>query len=153
GSTDASETDVQRLGDMASEAPVIRLVNQFITQAVELRASDIHIEPNVDAVLVRYRIDGLLRTVQTLAPGQRAAVTSRIKIIAKLDTAERRLPQDGRIKIAIRGVDIDFRVSTIPTVYGESVVMRILDRSRVELDFGKLGFNAAHVAGFRELMS
>jgi len=153
GAADASETDVQRLRDMASEAPVIRLVNQIITHAVELRASDIHIEPNVDAVLVRYRIDGLLRTEQTLPPGQRAAVTSRIKIMAKLDIAERRLPQDGRIKIAIRGVDIDFRVSTIPTIYGESVVMRILDRTRVELDFVKLGFDAAHVAGLRSLMN
>jgi general secretion pathway protein E len=150
---EASEVDVQRLRDMASEAPTIRLVNQIIAQAVEMRASDIHVEPNVDAVLVRYRIDGLLRTAQSLAPGLRAAVTSRIKIMAKLDIAERRLPQDGRIKIAVRGVDIDFRISTIPTAFGESVVMRILDRSRVELDFAKLGFSDAHVAAFVDLMS
>jgi general secretion pathway protein E len=153
GGADASEIDVQRLRDMASEAPTIRLVNQIIAQAVETRASDIHVEPNVDAVLVRYRIDGVLRTAQTLAPGLRAAVTSRIKIMAKLDIAERRLPQDGRIKIAVRGVDIDFRISTIPTAFGESVVMRILDRSRVELDFAKLGFSEAHVAKFTELMN
>jgi general secretion pathway protein E len=150
---EASEVDVQRLRDMASEAPTIRLVNQIIAQAVETRASDIHVEPNVDTVLVRYRIDGLLRTAQTLAPGLRAAVTSRIKIMAKLDIAERRLPQDGRIKIAVRGVDIDFRISTIPTAFGESVVMRILDRSRVELDFAKLGFSDAHVAAFADLMN
>jgi general secretion pathway protein E len=150
---EASEVDVQRLRDMASEAPTIRLVNQIIGQAVETRASDIHVEPNVDTVLVRYRIDGLLRTAQTLAPGLRAAVTSRIKIMAKLDIAERRLPQDGRIKIAVRGVDIDFRISTIPTAFGESVVMRILDRSRVELDFAKLGFSDAHVAAFADLMN
>jgi len=126
---DANEIDVQRLRDMASEAPTIRLVNQIIYSAVELRASDIHIEPNIDQVLVRYRIDGALRTAQTLAPNLRAAVTSRIKIMSRLDIAERRLPQDGRIKIAVRGIDIDFRVSTIPTVFGESVVLRILDRS------------------------
>jgi general secretion pathway protein E len=153
GGTDASEVDVQRLRDMASEAPTIRLVNQIIAQAVAARASDIHVEPGVDAVLVRYRIDGVLRTAQILAPGLRAAVTSRIKIMAKLDIAERRLPQDGRIKIAVRGVDIDFRISTIPTAFGESVVMRILDRSRVELDFAKLGFSAAHVTAFTDLMN
>jgi general secretion pathway protein E len=153
GGADASEVDVQRLRDMASEAPTIRLVNQVIAQAVETRASDIHVEPDVDAVLVRYRVDGVLRTAQTLAPGLRAAVTSRIKIMAKLDIAERRLPQDGRIKIAVRGVDIDFRISTIPTAFGESVVMRILDRSRVELDFAKLGFSAAHVTAFTDLMN
>jgi general secretion pathway protein E len=149
---DASEIDVQRLRDMASEAPTIRLVNQIITNAVELRASDIHIEPKVDSVVVRYRIDGSLRTAQTLAAGLRAAVTSRIKIMSKLDIAERRLPQDGRIKIAVRGIDVDFRISTLPTAFGESVVMRILDRSRVELDFCKLGFSAADVATLQCLM-
>ena len=153
GSAEASEIDVQRLHDMASEAPTIRLVNQIIANAVEMRASDIHLEPTADAVLVRYRIDGMLRTAQTLAPDLRAVVTSRIKIMSRLDIAERRLPQDGRIKIAVRGVDIDFRVSTAPTVFGESVVLRILDRSRVDLDFVKLGFDASHIAGVQELMS
>ena len=153
GSAEASEIDVQRLRDMASEAPTIRLVNQIIGNAVELRASDIHIEPTVDAVLIRYRIDGLLRTAQTLGAELRAVVTSRIKIMSRLDIAERRLPQDGRFKIAARGVDIDFRVSTVPTAFGESVVLRILDRSRVDLDFVKLGFDAAHVAALRELMN
>jgi general secretion pathway protein E len=152
GLADSADIDVERLRDMASEAPTIRLVNQLIANAVEVQASDIHIEPAVDSVLVRYRIDGSLRTAQALAPGQRAAVTSRIKIMAKLDIAERRLPQDGRIKIAIRGVDIDFRISTIPTVFGESVVMRILDRTRVELDFVKLGFDAPHIATLRGLL-
>jgi general secretion pathway protein E len=150
---DANEIDVQRLRDMASEAPTIRLVNQIIFGAVELRASDIHIEPNVDQVLVRYRIDGALRTAQTLAPNLRAAVTSRIKIMSRLDIAERRLPQDGRIKIAVRGIDIDFRVSTIPTVFGESVVLRILDRSRVVLNFEKLGFHEQHITALSELMA
>ena len=150
---EASELDVQRLRDIASEAPVIRLVNQIIANAVEAHASDIHVEPDVDQVLVRYRIDGMLRTAQTLTPALRAAVTSRIKIMSKLDIAERRMPQDGRIKIAVRGVDIDFRVSTIPTAFGESVVLRILDRSRVELDFAKLGFAADHVTALQGLLS
>lgn len=150
---EASDNDVQRLRDMASEAPTIRLVNQLIANAVEARASDIHIEPNADAVLVRYRIDGALRTAQTLPGNQRAAVTSRIKIVASLDIAERRLPQDGRIRIAVRGVDIDFRVSTVPTAFGESVVMRILDRSRVELNFIKLGFPAALIDAFQRLLN
>ena len=138
---------------MASEAPTIRLVNQIIFNAVELRASDIHVEPNVDSVLVRYRIDGALRTAQILPPNLRAAVTSRIKIMSRLDIAERRLPQDGRIKIAVRGVDIDFRVSTIPTVFGESVVLRILDRSRIDLNFERLGFHEKHIAALQELMA
>jgi general secretion pathway protein E len=153
GAGEASETDIQRLRDMASEAPTIRLVNQIISDAVEARASDIHVEPTGDTVLVRYRIDGALRTVRTLAPDLRAATTSRLKIMARLDIAERRLPQDGRIKVAVRGIDIDLRVSTIPTAFGESVVLRILDRSRVELDFGKLGFGADHLGAFQGIMS
>src|SRR5580704_14939117 len=152
GFGDASEIDIQRLRDIASEAPIIRLVNQLIANAVEAGASDIHVEPNAEALLVRHRIDGLLRTAQVLKLGLRAAVTSRIKIMAKLDIAERRLPQDGRIKIAVRGVDIDFRISTIPTAFGESVVMRILDRSRVELDFASLGFDKEQIAMFEDFL-
>jgi len=148
---EASEADVQRLRDIANEAPFIRLVNQIIADAVEDKSSDIHIEPGVDGVAVRYRVDGHLRQAQLLPPGLRAAVTSRLKIMAKLDIAERRMPQDGRIKIPVRGVDIDFRVSTIPTVYGESVVMRILDRSRVELDFVKLGFDSDRISTIEAL--
>jgi general secretion pathway protein E len=152
GQGEASELDVQRLRDIASEAPVIRLVNKIIAGAVEARASDIHIKPNVDQVVVRYRIDGMLRTAQLLEPALRAAVTSRFKIMAKLDIAERRMPQDGRIKIAIRGVDIDFRVSTIPTIFGESVVLRVLDRTRVALDFVELGFSAGQIAALHGLL-
>ena len=152
GGGEASELDVQRLRDIASEAPVIRLVNQIISGAVEARASDIHIEPNVDQVLVRYRVDGMLRTAQVLAPALRAAITSRLKIMSKLDIAERRMPQDGRIKVAIRGVDIDFRVSTIPTIFGESVVLRILDRTRVALDFAELGFSDDQISAFHGLL-
>jgi general secretion pathway protein E len=152
GGAEANEADVQRLRDLASEAPIIRLVNQIITNAVEARASDIHIEPNVDQVLVRYRIDGALRSVQVLAADLRAAITSRVKIMSKLDIAERRLPQDGRIKIAVRGIDIDFRVSTIPTAFGESVVLRVLDRNRIGLDFVELGFSDEHIATLQTLL-
>ncbi|WP_434880490.1 GspE/PulE family protein [Bradyrhizobium sp. HKCCYLRH3061] len=152
GGMEANEADVQRLRDLASEAPIIRLVNQIIANAVEARASDIHIEPNVDQVHVRYRIDGVLRSVQVLSADLRAAITSRVKIMSKLDIAERRLPQDGRIKIAVRGIDIDFRVSTIPTAFGESVVLRVLDRNRVSLDFAELGFSDEHIATLQALL-
>jgi general secretion pathway protein E len=152
-SGDGSEFDIERLRDIANEAPVIRLVNQIISRAVERGASDIHIEPGRDAVAVRFRIDGFLQQERLIPANLRAALTTRIKIMAKLDIAERRLPHDGRIKTAVRGVEIDIRVSTLPTVFGESVVMRILDRTRVELDFTKLGLNDATQAGLHRLMS
>ncbi len=149
---EASEADLQRLRDIANEAPVVRRVNQIVGDAIEARASDIHIEPSPEALLVRYRIDGALRTAETLPPGLKAAIASRIKIMARLDIAERRLPQDGRIKLAIRGVDIDFRVSTLPTAHGESIVLRILDRSQIALDFDKLGFEPETSAQLRRVM-
>ena len=148
----ASEFDLQRLRDLANEAPVIRRVNQIIADAIEARASDIHIEPAVESVLVRYRVDGVLRPTETLPSGLKAAIISRIKIMARLDIAERRLPQDGRIKMAIRGVDIDFRVSTIPTSHGESIVLRILDRSQTALDFDALGFEPDTINILRRTM-
>ena len=142
----ASEDDADRLKDMASEAPVIRLVNQIIARAVETRASDIHVEPFEDRLRVRYRYDGVLHEAEAPPSRLTPAITSRIKIMARLDIAERRLPQDGRIKLAVRGQEIDFRVSTIPSLYGETVVLRVLDRSAVELDYGKLGLAPAVVA-------
>ena len=148
----ASEFDLQRLRDIANEAPVIRRVNQIVADAIEARASDIHIEPSLESVLVRYRVDGVLRTAEALPPGLKAAIASRIKIMARLDIAERRLPQDGRIKMAIRGVDIDFRVSTLPTAHGESIVLRILDRSQVTLDFDALGFELQAIETLRRTM-
>lgn len=152
-SGDGSEFDIERLRDIANEAPVIRLVNQMISRAVERGASDIHIEPGRDAVAIRYRIDGFLQQDRLVPATLRAALTTRIKIMAKLDIAERRLPHDGRIKTAVRGVEIDIRVSTLPTVFGESIVMRILDRTRVELDFTKLGLDQATQASLHRLMS
>ncbi|HET6306247.1 MAG TPA: ATPase, T2SS/T4P/T4SS family, partial [Rhodopila sp.] len=120
------EEDTERLTDLASEAPVIRLVNLLITRAVETLASDIHIEPFEDRLRVRYRYDGVLHEAEPPPRHLAAAITSRIKIMARLDIAERRMPQDGRIKMAVRGQDVDFRVSTIPSLYGETVVLRIL---------------------------
>lgn len=152
--TDAvgGDADVERLRDIASEAPTIRLVNRLIANAVEQGASDIHVEPLEDCVRVRYRVDGVLHVSERFAPDMHAAITSRIKIISRLDIAERRLPQDGRIKLAVRGHDIDFRVSTTPTLHGEKVVLRILDRSGVELDFERLGFTEPLLGKFQALL-
>jgi general secretion pathway protein E len=141
----APEQDAERLKDLASEAPVIRLVNQIIGRAVEIGASDIHIEPFEDVLRVRYRLDGELHEAESPPMRLAAAITSRIKIMAKLDIAERRLPQDGRIQYAVRGQDVDFRVSTVATMYGESVVLRILDRSAVTFDWPHLGLAPAVV--------
>ena len=137
---------------MASEAPVIKLVQNLVVRAVEAQASDIHIEPREDSIRVRYRIDGVLHTVETLPLSVRAALSSRIKIMAQLNIAERRLPQDGRIKMTVRGHEIDLRVSTMPTMNGESVVLRILDRSSVALEFPALGFSGEGLAGFERLL-
>ncbi len=145
--TDApSEDDAERLKDLASEAPVIRLVSGIIARAVETQASDIHIEPFEDRLRVRYRYDGVLHEADSPPPRLTAAITSRIKIMARLDIAERRLPQDGRIKLAVRGQEVDFRVSTIPSLYGETVVLRVLDRSTVAFDYAKLGLPAPVIA-------
>jgi general secretion pathway protein E len=135
------EADVGRLRDLAREAPVVRLVNLLISRAVEARASDIHIAPFGDRLSVRYRIDGMLCAAAAPPVRLRAAVVSRIKIMAKLDIAERRLPQDGRILVTIRGRDYDLRVATIPTHHGERVTIRILDRSSLVVDFEQLGFS------------
>ena len=133
------QDSVEVLRDMASEAPVIRLVNLIISKAIELGASDIHLEPFENRFKVRYRIDGVLQDMESPPRRLQSAVLSRIKIMSKLDIAERRLPQDGRIKMLMQGNEIDFRVSTIPTLFGESVVMRILDRGTVRLDLNQLG--------------
>ena len=139
---EALEEDAERLKDLASEAPVIRLVNQLIGRAVETHASDIHIEPFEDRLRVRYRYDGVLHEADSPPARLAPAIISRVKIMSKLDIAERRLPQDGRIKLAVRGTEIDFRVSTTPTLYGEKVVLRVLDRSSVVFDYEKLGLPA-----------
>ncbi len=140
--------DIAHLKDLASEAPVIRLVNLLFTKALEQRASDIHIEPFENRLIIRYRIDGVLHEVESPPRRLSAAVISRVKIMASLDIAERRLPQDGRIKLRVAGKEIDLRVSTIPTMHGESVVMRILDKGGVPLNFDSLGFEGASLDRF-----
>ncbi|BCX89547.1 general secretion pathway protein E [Methylomarinovum tepidoasis] len=146
------DTDVEHLRDMASEAPVIRSVNQILQQAVELRASDIHIEPFEDQLQVRLRVDGILRPIDAPPVRSAAAVISRVKLMANLNIAERRLPQDGRIKVQVQGRELDLRVSTVPTLYGESVVIRLLDKEQVTLDFATLGFADDTLARFLKVL-
>jgi len=141
GDFGVDDENIEHLRDLASEAPVIRLVNLIISRAIESRASDIHIEPFEKELRLRYRVDGVLQNMDPPPNALRAAIISRIKLMAKLNIAERRLPQDGRIKLKVLGREIDLRVSTLPTMYGESVVMRILDRSNSSLiDLRRLGF-------------
>jgi len=147
------EEDVDHLRDLASEAPVIRFVNLLISRAVEQRASDIHIEPFENELKVRYRIDGVLHDVEAPQRRLQAAIVSRVKIMSKLNIAERRLPQDGRIKLRLMGREIDLRVSTLPTLYGESVVLRILDRSSIVVNLGSLGFPEDTLAQFDRLIT
>ena len=144
--------DADRLKDLASEAPVIRLVNQLIFGAIDERASDIHIEPFEDRLRVRYRIDGVLREIESPPFRLRAAIVSRIKIMARLNIAERRLPQDGRITISVRGVPVDLRVATTPIMHGESVVMRLLNRDSVRLDFGSLGVHGHSLHAYLSIL-
>ncbi|MEE8515760.1 MAG: type II secretion system ATPase GspE [Alphaproteobacteria bacterium] len=147
-----ADEDIERLRDLASEAPVVRMVNLLIANAVEARASDIHIEPFENALHVRYRIDGVLREVEAPPNQFRAAVISRVKLMAKLNIAERRLPQDGRVKLAVRGEEIDFRVSTVPAMHGESVVMRILHREQL-YDLAALGFGEEVLKRYQEALT
>ncbi len=148
----ADDEDVDHLRDLASEAPVVRLVNRLIGRALEARASDIHIEPFERNLKVRFRVDGVLVDVEAPPVRSTAAVISRVKIMSRLNIAERRLPQDGRIKLRVAGRELDLRVSTVPTMHGESVVMRILDRSRVPLEFAALGYEGDLLAAFEEVL-
>ncbi len=150
---DARPEDIEHLRDMASEAPVVKMVNLIVNRAVDTRASDIHIEPFENRLKVRYRIDGVLREVEAPPSRSAAAVISRIKIMAKLNIAERRLPQDGRIQLRQQGRELDVRVSTVPTMHGESVVMRLLDRQTVVLDFPSLGFTGKTLKGFVDTLT
>ncbi|MBI2986164.1 MAG: type II secretion system ATPase GspE [Deltaproteobacteria bacterium] len=149
----ADEEEVEHLRDLASEVPVIRLVNQMLSRAIESRASDIHIEPFENQLKVRYRIDGILQEVDPPPRQLKAAVVSRLKILAQLNIAERRLPQDGRIKVKIAGKDVDLRIATIPTLYGESVVIRLLERSQIFTDLESLGFPPLILQRFSEMIS
>ena len=144
--------DIEHLRDLASEAPVIRMVNLILQRALEQRASDVHIEPFEHLFKVRYRIDGVLIDGEAPPAASAPAVISRIKIMAHLDIAERRLPQDGRIMLRLQGRELDLRVSTVPTRFGESVVMRLLDRQTVSFDLQSLGFDQQQLPGLLALL-
>lgn len=150
GAVELLSSDIDRLRDVASEAPTIKLFSRLVASAAQQKASDIHIEPMEDHVRIRYRIDGIMQETETVVKAMQLGLTSRIKILAKLNIAENRLPQDGRIRLPIKGKDIDFRVSTSPTTYGESVVLRILDQRNVALDFSELGFAKNAIARLKK---
>ena len=153
----AGQTDdefIEHLRDLASEAPVIRLVNQLIHRALDLSASDIHIEPFEDGLHLRYRVDGVLQDMPDPPPASLApAIASRIKLLSHMNIAERRLPQDGRIMTRVKGHELDLRVSTIPTVHGESIVMRVLDRESIRLSLPAMGFSADTLRRYQELLA
>ncbi|MDX1483407.1 MAG: type II secretion system ATPase GspE [Alphaproteobacteria bacterium] len=143
-----TEEDIARLRDMASEAPVVRLVSLLINKAVDMGASDIHIEPFEKELKVRFRIDGVLSEMEAPPLALRPAIASRIKLMARLNIAESRLPQDGRIQVNVQGREIDLRVSTVPTLYGESIVLRLLDRGSIALELPALGFTDAALQAY-----
>ena len=153
GEDDFGEDDLEHLKDLASEAPVIKMVNLIMQRAIETKASDIHVEPFEQSLKIRLRVDGVLQEIDAPNVKSTAAVISRIKIMAKLNIAERRLPQDGRIKVQMLGKELDLRVSTIPTMYGESVVIRLLDKDNTVLDFAGLGFAGRHLQQFIDVLS
>jgi len=145
---DEDGVNAAELGKAAEDAPVVKLVNLILTDAIKKAASDIHIEPYEKSFRVRYRIDGVLYDVMQPPLRLKAAITSRLKIMAQLDIAERRLPQDGRIKIKMGGREMDYRVSTLPTLFGEKVVLRLLDKGNLQLDMTKLGFGPEALTDF-----
>ena len=149
---DAEELDLGDHVRQGEQAPVIRFVNTLFSEAVRRRTSDIHIEPRKKDFLIRYRVDGQLQTIKTVPRNLLAATVSRIKILAEMDIAERRLPLDGRIAMRVEGKNIDLRVSTLPTQYGERVVMRILDRSTASMSLDELGFSAHNLLAFNSLI-
>jgi general secretion pathway protein E len=149
----ADEDDVERLKDVAREAPIIKLLNRIISAATEQNASDIHIEPMEDHVQVRYRVDGSLTIADRLPKPVQQGLISRVKILARLNIAEHRLPQDGRIQLPVRGNEIEFRVSTTPVTFGESVALRVLDRQQIQLDYSSLGYLPKDAATLHRLTS
>ncbi len=145
------EVDLKELERATEDAPVVRLVNAILTSAVKRRASDIHLEPYERMFRVRYRVDGVLEEIMKPPLKLKNAITSRIKVMAALDIAERRLPQDGRIKLKFgAGQDMDFRVSVLPTIFGEKIVLRLLDKSNLQLDMTKLGFEELALKDFKD---
>jgi type IV pilus assembly protein PilB len=153
-SGDEADLNVVDLENQAGEAPVVKLCNAILLSAIKKRASDIHVEPYEKSFRVRFRVDGILQEEMRPPLKMRNAITSRLKIMASLDIAERRLPQDGRIKLKIgRNKEMDFRVSCLPTLYGEKMVLRLLDKSQLQLDMTKLGFEAKPLEDFKRAIS
>ncbi|MGV8075332.1 MAG: type IV-A pilus assembly ATPase PilB [Syntrophobacteraceae bacterium] len=144
------DADLSFLEDAAEQAPVVKLVNLILMDAIRKQASDIHIEAYEKTMRVRFRIDGVLYEVMRPPYALKNAITSRLKIMSRLDIAERRLPQDGRIKLKAKGREMDFRVSVLPTLFGEKIVLRLLDKSNLQLDMTKLGFEPSQYKAFRE---
>ncbi|NOY77769.1 MAG: type II secretion system ATPase GspE [Calditrichaeota bacterium] len=151
--SDLPEEPEENLRQLAEDAPVVKLVNMILAQAIKDRASDIHIEPEEESIRVRYRVDGILQEVFAPPKSLQAAIISRIKILSEMDIAETRIPQDGRFRVHIQGNDVDVRVSTLPTAYGENVVMRILDKNNVLLKLDDLGFSDDNLGIVREMLS
>ena len=149
----ASKVDIAELGREAEEAPTIRFVNLIIADAIRKRASDIHLEPYEKVFRVRYRIDGVLHDMMNPPKQMEPAILSRVKIMANLDIAERRLPQDGRLSVKFQNREIDLRVSSLPTIYGEKIVMRVLDKGSVVLDLARLGFEEDDLARFKKIIT
>lgn len=149
----SGEEFIEHLKDLASEAPVIRLVNQIIGEAITRRASDIHLEPFEGELHLRYRVDGVIEEAENPPAQLAAAIISRVKLLAGLNIAERRLPQDGRIKTRVKGRELDLRVSTVPTVHGESVVLRVLDRENIRLNLEDMGFSPDTLQRFNTLLA
>ncbi len=145
--------DIDRLRDFAREAPVIKFVSRIIQQAVDRGATDLHIEPMVDNVRIRFRCDGMLVLADTAPKSMHAGISTRIKILSRLNIAERRLPQDGRMRISVRGQEIDLRVSVLPSVHGETFVLRVLDRSGVDLKLDALGYDRRAISSLRDLIN
>jgi type IV pilus assembly protein PilB len=145
------EVDLKELERATEDAPVVRLVNAVLTSAIKRRASDVHLEPYERMFRVRFRVDGVLEEIMRPPLKLKNAITSRVKVMAALDIAERRLPQDGRIKLKLgRGQEMDFRVSVLPTIFGEKIVLRLLDKSNLQLDMTKLGFEEAALKDFKD---
>ncbi|MFW5856128.1 MAG: GspE/PulE family protein [Bacillota bacterium] len=152
-SQEDNEPALDELKQMVDEAPIVKLTNLIISQAVQFNASDIHIDPQENEVRIRYRIDGVLIPKMSAPKYSQAALISRLKIIADLDITKRRIPQDGRIQLNVKGIKVDMRVSTLPTIFGEKVVIRLLNRDESLLNINKLGFSETNIKYFKDLIA
>jgi len=150
---DEEEEDLRKIESLSKEAPIIQLVNMFIIQGVKDRASDIHVEPNESGLIIRFRIDGILHDIKVLPNKIKSAIISRIKILSNMDIAERRLPQDGRFQIKFGTREVDLRVSTLPTVFGEKAVLRLLDKSKGIITLNSVGFLPEQLKDFRSIIN